>query len=112
MDETSLGQIRLWIQTWLPQPVKPASVMTAVVAGDGSITAGSGFGVVRDSQGNYTVTFDTEFVAAPLVLGMANGLDEYFNAESVATTGFTCSTPNHLGVGQDVGFMFSAQPVV
>lgn len=89
-----------------------AKVITGIVAGTGIITAGSGFAVVRNSQGNYTVTFSASFSGLPVIVGVANGLDEYLNVENIAAGGFTCSTPNHSGVGQDSGFSFLAQLAV
>ena len=42
-------------------------VLTGIVAGTGAITAGTGFTVVRNSAGNYTVTITVAYSAAPTV---------------------------------------------
>jgi hypothetical protein len=54
--------------------VTPPKIITGRVSGAGAIQAGTGFSVVRNSVGNYTVTYSVAWPSVPVLLvqGIAN----------------------------------------
>lgn len=87
-------------------------IIRGELAGDGSITKGTGFSAVQDVTGQYTVTFDTPFATAPIVL-----VSPFFGGSStqlvagpgVITTADVTIFTGSPGVGfADLAFSFIA----
>ncbi len=61
-------------------------MLYGVFQGDGTIVTGSDYSVVRNSTGNYTITFDTAFTSTPSVVFASGGGGQTFNVSSAAIT--------------------------
>lgn len=91
------------------------STVAGEVRGDGVITRGTGFTVVRAAAGNYDVTFDDPFDQPPIVVLGVGPVPEISvrlsTAVPVSASGFRAIvfTPNSLpGIVQDGDFTFIA----
>lgn len=71
----------------------PEIVITGRVNANGTIAAGTGFSVVRNAAGNYSVTFTTAFANVPNV---------QLSADDVASSGTGVSWKNKTASGFDV----------
>lgn len=97
-------------------------VITGVIRDDGVIIAGSGFTCVRNSAGNYSITWSVPFTVAPIVIGQ-QGYEADWNREALfMNPAFTTRTfPTTIGMGvltrtgggtpSDQGFSFIATEV-
>jgi hypothetical protein len=67
-------------------------IIYGIVSSTGAVSRGTGFSSVKNSTGNYTVTYTTPFVAAPvaLVSSVSGVIARISGAPS--TTAFTIST--------------------
>lgn len=84
-------------------------IVRGEVSAAGAVSRGSGFTVVRNSAGNYTVTFSTAFSAAPIVV--ASFIDGGIFAARVSATSTTATTIitfNSVGTSTDSAFQFHA----
>lgn len=90
-----------------------SKTITGIVTSAAGITAGTGFSVVNNSAGVYTVSFTVPFAAAPVVLVTSisgGGDDVTSNLRSASTSGFVASF-TFAGVLTNVGFNFLAYTV-
>lgn len=83
-------------------------IVRGSVTGAG-VGTGTGFTVVRNSAGNYTVTFTTAFSAAPFVLaGVDGAANAFMLILSRSTTSFNIQTNNTGLSATDTPFVFAA----
>jgi hypothetical protein len=83
-------------------------IVRGVVAGNGNIIVGSGFSVSHNGTGDYTITFEPPFLAAPAIT-MTCDQDPGAETPIVATFGVTASSANvwtqhYSGVYRDITF--------
>lgn len=91
----------------------PVLTITGIVTSTGSITAGSGFGVVHTSTGVFTITFSKPFLARPVILvTVTAAANPQISLTSPSTTGFVLNINNIAGSPNDQPFNFIAQTVV
>jgi hypothetical protein len=105
------------VQRWLADaPVFPISqvfgfaqtfTLRGTINSDGTIKSGTGFTVVKNSTGNYTVTFSTAFAVQPVVLVTALSLNLINSIGSVTTSGFTSNFIARDGTLFDTAFNFA-----
>ena len=72
-----------------------STLVTGQVSSAGAVVAGTGFSVVQNSTGNYTVTFTTPFTSAPtIVLSTLEASANFRTAEllAVSASSFTYAT--------------------
>lgn len=95
--------------------LKAANVITGIIAANGAIVAGTGFSVVHNGAGNYSVTFTTPFPSAPVVLTTITtdpgvGTPTEIAATAVTVNGFRALMSSSGGRG-DFAFNFTATAV-
>lgn len=119
LASASEGQVPVWSGGgWTVGAATPVVVRGRVNA-DGTIAGGSGFTVVKDATGVYTVTFTSEFAAVPVVVGSAlhavNDRVSNLQIKSPAVGSVVIETLETQGGGttakKDVGFHFIAYAV-
>lgn len=91
------------------------ALLTGAVSSAGAIVAGTGFTAVRDSAGNYTVTFTTPFAQRPIVVVTPESLAlPALELTSVAANSFHVVfwSSNTAGTPLDCGFGFVATAAV
>lgn len=75
--------------SWQAISVGGGGVITGAVDAAGTIVRGTGFTVLRTSQGHYTVTFTTPFSAPPTVVANAKTTPTFVNISAISTTQFS-----------------------
>jgi hypothetical protein len=114
------GQQLNWAVQELPDAGSAAApaVISQVVRGrvnsDGTVAAGTGFTSVKNSTGNYTVTFTTPFSQAPIVVASSFGFpgaiaEAYVNAVAAGSMDVLTGQPGTSF--RDSAFMFIAMSV-
>lgn len=87
-------------------------IVTGLISGAGAITAGTGFSVVRNGAGDYTVTFTDAFAATPLVLVMntdtGHAWIEPIFLSAPAAGSFRISLRDTANLSQDGNWQFLA----
>jgi hypothetical protein len=86
--------------------------VTGKVNNAGVIVAGTGFSVVKNSTGTYTITFTTPFPAAPVVflapLDFPQAVGESLLAPNPTATGFGVALRDNTNAALNAGFNFVA----
>lgn len=96
----------------LAPDVVPVAVRGGVTSA-GAVSFGSGFAVVRNSAGNYTVTYTTPFLVAAAVLALPLDPVNWRSVQLIAqsATAFTAQTFNSSFAAADAAFNFQAVSV-
>lgn len=81
-----------------------------IVNADGTTAGGSGFSIVK-ATGTYTITYDTAFLAAPLITLAKNDPVGYITIGTNSPTTTILKTYNTSSVLTDSGFHFTATRV-
>jgi hypothetical protein len=93
-------------------PAGPAgptgAALTGIVAGNGTIIAGTGFTITRTAVGTYTVTFTTPFAAAPVMLGQDVAATRVCCWASVTASSAQFLIVNTAGTAVDDAWNFAA----
>lgn len=94
----------------------PSTMLTGIIASNGTTTAGAGFTSSRTGAGIYVITFTTAFAAPPVVLALAfitAGTERLIDLAAAPTAaGFTVHTLNAAGAPTDADWNFIATAVV
>lgn len=86
-------------------------IVTGIVGSAGSVDAGTGWSVVQNSTGDYTVTFDVPFASLPVVLvsgSDAHGATICVETSGVSAAGFNAITFTTVPALSDRGWNFVA----
>jgi hypothetical protein len=97
--------------TWatITIPTQP-TVVTGIVSSAGGVTAGTGYSVVRNGTGSYTVTYTSAFAATPTVVIAPVGNGGFWNITAQSPSSFTVVWTNTGGgVNMDTSFNFIAR---
>lgn len=100
--------LRFGDSQYAPRGIEPLRIIRGVVAGNGSVLSGAGFGVAHTpGTGSYAITFSTPFGANPTVT--ATAVDVLARAGgSLSPSAVTIGTVDFAGNAQDDGFQFIA----
>jgi hypothetical protein len=86
-------------------------VVNGTIGPTGTVLAGSGFTVVRNSAGSYTVTFTTPFTNPPTVVVAPGATDVQNNAIYVTAVTINGFTATRAGSASDCTINFIAMAV-
>lgn len=90
-----------------------ARTVRGAVTAAGVLARGSGFSVVRNSAGNYTITYAPAFASTPIVTYGLGGTASIANLATTAesATAFTVQAFTIAGAAADAAFSFHATSV-
>lgn len=106
---TVVGGVPVW------QAPATLTRITGQVTGAGGITAGTGFSVVRNGVGDYTVTFTSAFAAVPIVIAQQTDTGHIWIApvySSILAGSFRVQLRDTTNTNFDGAFQFYATTVV